>query len=89
MRYYRQEEGDRKTVPELLAQMRRQVLGRSTLVLSGLVPLHKKTVGANAPRPPIVRYAQSLGSRVSVRLGFEITDHGAFSALRILTRSYF
>jgi RNA polymerase II subunit A-like phosphatase len=65
-RYYQQDEGNRKTVPELLAQMRRQVLGGSTLVLSGLVPLHKKTVGANAPRPPIVRYAQSLGSRVSV-----------------------
>lgn len=64
-RYYRQDMNNRKTVPELLAQMRSQVLRDTTLVLSGLVPLHKKTIGANAARPPIVRYAQTLGAKVS------------------------
>ena len=64
-RYYRQEINNRKTVPELLAQMRSQVLGDSILALSGLVPFHKKSIDASAARPPIVRYAQKLGAKVS------------------------
>jgi TFIIF-interacting CTD phosphatase-like protein len=67
-RYYEQPEGNRKTVPELLAQMRGEVLQGCTLVLSGLVPLHKKTIGANSPRPSIVRYAECLGAKVSHRI---------------------
>jgi TFIIF-interacting CTD phosphatase-like protein len=67
-RYYKQPEGNRKTVPELLAQMRGEVLQGCTLVLSGLVPLHKKTIGANSPRPSIVRYAECLGAKVSHRI---------------------
>lgn len=61
-RYYRQDENSRKTVPELLAQMRSQVLRGSTMVLSGLVPLHRKNFDASRARPPIMRYAQSLGA---------------------------
>lgn len=63
-RYYEQNEIHRKTVPKILTEMRREVLNGSTLVLSGLVPLHKKALGADSPRPPIVRYAQSLGAQV-------------------------
>jgi hypothetical protein len=63
-RYYRQDMNNRKSVPEVLAQMRSQVLKDSRLVLSGLVPLHKKSIGANQARPPIVRYAHTLGAKV-------------------------
>lgn len=63
-RYYRQDMDNRKSVPELLEQMRSQVLKGTTLVLSGLVPLHKKTISSASPRPSIVRYAQSLGAQV-------------------------
>jgi hypothetical protein len=56
-----------RTVPEVLTDMRREVLRGTKLVLSGLVPLHKKTLDANAPRPPIVRYAIALGCEVSIR----------------------
>ena len=52
-----------KTVPEILYDMRKEVLKGSTLVLSGLVPLHKKTTSTNSARPPIVRYAQWLGAK--------------------------
>ena len=64
--YYAQsEKGNRHTVPDTLEKMRRRVLDGCKLVLSGLVPLHKQeTMGPNAPRPPIVRYAQSLGAKV-------------------------
>ena len=65
-RYYQQSaDGKRRTVPDTLKGMRREVLKGSTLVLSGLVPLHKQSTGVNAARPPIVRYAQSLGAKVS------------------------
>jgi RNA polymerase II subunit A-like phosphatase len=68
-RYYAQmDESSRKTVPEVLSEMRREVLKGTKLVLSGLVPLHKKTVGTNAPRPPIIRYAQSMGAKLLDRV---------------------
>lgn len=62
--YYSQHNGTRQTVPQLLARMRRNVLKGTVLVLSGLVPLHKKSISADAPRPSIVRYAQSLGAQL-------------------------
>ena len=68
-RYYAQmDESNRKTVPEVLSEMRREVLKGTKLVLSGLVPLHKKTVGTNAPRPPMIRYAQSMGAKLLDRV---------------------
>ena len=64
-RYYAQAETvNRETVPDVLKRIRREVLQGCKLVLSGLVPLHKKNIGVNSPRPPIVRYAESLGARV-------------------------
>lgn len=65
--YYQQSQaGKRQTVPEMLRRMRESVLKGCKLVLSGLVPLHKQTLsGSIATRPPIVRYAQSLGATVS------------------------
>jgi RNA polymerase II subunit A-like phosphatase len=73
-RFYRQDMDNRKSVPELLAEMRYQVLYGATLVLSGLVPLNMKALGADQARPPIVRYAQSLGARV----GTFLCDRGMF-----------
>lgn len=64
-RYYRQEMENRKSVPEILVAMRSQVLRGLTLVLSGLVPLHKKSIDVGKARPPIVRYAESLGAKLS------------------------
>ena len=63
-RFYRQEMDDRKSVPQLLVDMRKHVLDGVTIVLSGLVPLHKQALGVEEARPPFVRYAQSLGARV-------------------------
>ena len=64
-RYYQQSsEGNRKTVPEILKEMRREVLKGSNIVLSGLVPLHKQSGTGAMARPHFVRYAQNLGSKV-------------------------
>jgi RNA polymerase II subunit A C-terminal domain phosphatase len=63
-RFYRQDMNNRKSVPELLAEMRYRVLDDVTMVLSGLVPLNKKSLGVQEARPPIIRYAQSLGAKV-------------------------
>jgi len=67
-RYYRQEMNDRKSVPQLLTEMRHQVLNGVTMVMSGLVPLHKQSLSAGQARPPVVRYAQTLGARVRPQL---------------------
>jgi len=75
-RYYAQtideDERDKLSVPGILSDLRRNVLGsfpRCKIVLSGLVPLHKQNqIAAGAavrrPRPPIVRYTESLGAKV-------------------------
>ena len=64
-RYYEQSaEENRRTVPEILKQMRQEVLMGTNMVLSGLVPLHKQSLTAIAARPPFVRYAQNLGAKV-------------------------
>ncbi len=64
-RYYEQSsEGNRMTVPETLKQMRKEVLMRSNMVLSGLVPLHKQSGNGAVARPHFVRYAQNLGAKV-------------------------
>jgi len=71
-RYYEQSsEGKRKTVPEMLKQMRREVLMGCNVVLSGLVPLHKQSnTGAVVARPHFIRYTQNLGAKVSSRSRF-------------------
>lgn len=55
---------NRRTVPEILRGIRHQVLAGNKMVLSGLVPLHKQKVAAGSaqPRPPVVRYAESMGA---------------------------
>jgi hypothetical protein len=72
--YYSQHNGTRQAVPQLLARMRRNVLKGTVLVLSGLIPLHKKSIAANLPRPPIVRYAESLGAQVRNSMMFLLLD---------------
>eukprot|EP00980_Cylindrotheca_fusiformis_P007030 scaffold1475_cov111-Cylindrotheca_fusiformis.AAC.9 len=72
--YYSQHDnGTRQTVPQLLARMRRSVLKGTVLVLSGLVPLHKKEIGVNEPRPPIVRYAETLGAQLQNNVDAGVT----------------
>jgi len=75
-RYYQQSaEGHRLTVPETLKKMRREVLKGSAIVLSGLIPLHKQSTAAAAAaaRPPIVRYAQSLGAKMKDTVQYGVT----------------
>ena len=74
-RYYAatvsEEKRDSFSVPGILCDFRRNVLGSPPfcrVVLSGLVPLHKQNqmaTGATA-RPSIVRYVESLGARVMI-----------------------
>ena len=63
-RFYSPEQPSNTTVAEVLRRMRRQVLSGAKIVLSGLVPLHKRNLGPDFPRPPVVRYVESLGAVV-------------------------
>lgn len=73
-RYYQQNsEGNRKTVPELLKQMRREVLMGSNIVLSGLVPLHKQSNTGATARPHFVRYTQNLGAKIEDVVNHRVT----------------
>ena len=54
------------TVPEIVKTMRSEVLQGTNIVLSGLIPLHRQQSGdPDAPRPNVLRYAESLGAVVS------------------------
>ena len=55
----------RRTVPEIVRDMRRQILKGSHLVLSGVVPLHRQQASPGRPREPHVRHAENLGAIVS------------------------
>jgi len=73
-RYYQQSsEGNRKTVPETLKEMRREVLKGSNIVLSGLVPLHKQSASGAVARPHFVRYAQNLGAKTQDTVDYSVT----------------
>jgi TFIIF-interacting CTD phosphatase-like protein len=54
----------RRTVPEIVRDMRSQILKGSQIVLSGIVPLHRQQPSSsrNRPRHPFVRYAETLGA---------------------------
>eukprot|EP00535_Pseudo-nitzschia_heimii_P006548 CAMPEP_0197176612 /NCGR_PEP_ID=MMETSP1423-20130617/2476_1 /TAXON_ID=476441 /ORGANISM="Pseudo-nitzschia heimii, Strain UNC1101" /LENGTH=763 /DNA_ID=CAMNT_0042626009 /DNA_START=127 /DNA_END=2418 /DNA_ORIENTATION=+ len=73
-RYYGQSsEKNRKTVPETLKEMRREVLMGSSIVLSGLVPLHKQSNFGAVARPHFVRYAQNLGAQTQDKVDYNVT----------------
>ena len=81
-RYYAatvsEEKRDRLSVPGILCDLRRSVLGSPPfcrVVLSGLVPLHKQNQMATgvAVRPSIVRYAESLGAKVMADVNSDTT----------------
>ena len=64
-RYYSAMESGmaRRTIPDLVKQMRAETLDGASLVLSGLVPLHRQDKDdVTKPRPSVVRYAESLGA---------------------------
>jgi RNA polymerase II subunit A-like phosphatase len=76
-RYYSESlsdiERDSLTVPGILKQMRREVLGSvegkaaSRLVFSGLIPIHKQQQSSDGPKKPrfsVIRYAEELGAIV-------------------------
>jgi RNA polymerase II subunit A-like phosphatase len=72
--YYDREASSRRTVPEILEEMRSEVLKGCVIVLSGLVPLSKQqNVDQNQARPPFVRYAESLGATVKYAVSEEVT----------------
>ena len=81
-RYYAatvsEEKRDRLSVPGILCDLRRNVLGSPPfcrVVLSGLVPLHKQNQMATGAtvRPSIVRYAESLGAKVMADVNSDTT----------------
>jgi len=68
------------TVPLILNQMRKDVLGASyrqaKIIFSGLVPLHVQHTRRDNnkyPRPPVVRYAQELGAEVMADVSSDVT----------------
>ena len=72
-RYYssslNEEQRNKLSVPAILKDMRNEVFGKTkpsnTILLSGLVPLHKQNQSfgyQSSPRPPVIRYAEELGS---------------------------
>jgi RNA polymerase II subunit A-like phosphatase len=64
-RFYAKNTEDKfETVADVLRNMRQEVLLGGSLVLSGLVPLHRQKVESNGPRPAVIRYAESLGAKV-------------------------
>ncbi|GAX15777.1 RNA polymerase II subunit A C-terminal domain phosphatase [Fistulifera solaris] len=64
-RFYAKNTEDKdKTVADVLRSMRQEVLLGGSLVLSGLIPLHKQKGESNGPRPAVIRYAESLGAKV-------------------------
>ncbi|KAL3903327.1 MAG: hypothetical protein SGILL_010486 [Bacillariaceae sp.] len=84
--------GNRQTVPDTLKQMRSRVLKDSKMVLSGLIPLHKQiqSKDGGAPRPPMVRYAQTLGATIQDEVGEGVTQvvaakDGSAKAIRART----
>ncbi|KAL3935594.1 MAG: hypothetical protein SGBAC_008918 [Bacillariaceae sp.] len=70
--YYSQQNGTRQTVPELLSRMRKNVLKGTNLVLSGLVAINRD-MSPNAPRPSIVRFAESLGAQLQSNVDVSVT----------------
>mmetsp|Transcript_35803 Transcript_35803/g.73205 ORF Transcript_35803/g.73205 Transcript_35803/m.73205 type:complete len:301 (-) Transcript_35803:22-924(-) len=80
-----EEERDELTVPGILREMRRDVLGaksgsmgRAQIVFSGLVPLHRQqaqveNISNLSPRPVVVRYAEDLGAKVLPEVTYSAT----------------
>lgn len=65
-RFYSQGDGNVKTVPEILSEMRKEVLLGKNIVLSGLIPLHKQGQFSDQtrPRPDPIRYVESMGATI-------------------------
>ena len=80
-RYYCQTPPGKLRVPEILQKMRLDVLAGCELVLSGLVPLHRQQQQQQQeqsnsqvrPRPPFIRYAESLGATVATNVSASTT----------------
>jgi RNA polymerase II subunit A-like phosphatase len=83
-RYYdsslSEEQRDALSIPSILKQMRNEVFGklkpRTTMLLSGLVPLHKQNMNFGnqaSPRPPVIRYAEELGAKLAPDVSNDLT----------------
>jgi TFIIF-interacting CTD phosphatase-like protein len=56
------------TVPDLLREMRKEVLAGCKIVLSGLIPMANQNQPPNEPRPAVLRYVESMGGSVENRV---------------------
>jgi RNA polymerase II subunit A C-terminal domain phosphatase len=56
------------TVPDLLCEMRKEVLAGCKIVLSGLIPMANQNQPPNEPRPAVLRYVESLGGIMETRV---------------------
>ena len=65
-RFYASKEPQKKTVAQLVAEMRAELFKGCKVVLSGLVPLHLQQSNAK-PRHHVVRHVQRLGAKVCVQ----------------------
>jgi RNA polymerase II subunit A-like phosphatase len=62
------------SVPEILSEMRREVLRGCRIVLSGVIPIHRQNHSeADRPRPTMERYVEELGGRVLPAVTREVT----------------
>jgi RNA polymerase II subunit A-like phosphatase len=71
--YYSRSVSEKPTVPKILEQMRREVLAGCRLVLSGLIPLQMQNMGPDVPRPPFLRFSESLGASVQSQVTRGVT----------------
>jgi RNA polymerase II subunit A-like phosphatase len=70
-RYYARD--GKMTVPEILKEMRKETLRGCKIILSGLVPLHKQSEDYKGPRHPLLRYTDSMGSKLMTAVDPSLT----------------
>ena len=78
--YYEDHKNDvNQTVPAVVRKLRSEVLKGSDVLLSGLVPLHRQQPSTDGntrirrPRPQFIRYAETLGAKVSSQVHSDLT----------------
>jgi RNA polymerase II subunit A-like phosphatase len=71
--YYNRGVSEKPTVPKILEQMRKEVLAGCRLVLSGLIPLQMQNMGPDVPRPPFIRFSESLGASIQSQVTHGVT----------------
>ena len=70
-RYYSSDQ--KRTVPEILKEMRSETLRGCNIILSGLIPLHKQREDYKGPRHPLIRYCETTGAKVRSTVDANLT----------------